>query len=69
MKLLIVKVKLYAHTFWATLSRAREKAISPANQVFSHVVKRERRKGAESAREHLELVKDELKDVISEGIA
>jgi DNA-binding GntR family transcriptional regulator len=68
-KLLIAKVKLYADKFLATIPKAREKAISPANQVFSHVVKRERRKGAESTREHLELVKDKLKDVISERIA
>jgi len=34
-KLLIAKVKLYADKFLATLSRGREKAISPANQVFS----------------------------------
>jgi hypothetical protein len=70
-KLLIAKVKLYADKFLATLSRGREKAISPANQVFSHVVNRERRKGAESTRERLKLakVKDRLKDVISEGIA
>jgi len=69
MKLLIVKVKLYADKFLATIPKAREKAISTANQVFSHVVKGESKKAAESARVHLELVKDKLKDVISEGIA
>lgn len=53
----------------ATIPKAREKAISTANQVFSHVVKGESKKAAESARVHLELVKDKLKDVISEGIA
>ena len=70
-KLLIAKVKLYADKFLATLSRGREKAISPANQVFSHVVKRESKKATENMRMHLKLVqvKDKLKDVISEGIA
>ena len=68
-KLLIAKVKLYADNFLAAIPKAREKAISTANQVFSHVVKGESKKAAESARVHLELVKDKLKDVISEGIA
>lgn len=69
MKLLIAKVKLYADTFSATLPKAREKAISTANQVFSHVVKGEGKKAAESMREHLEMVEDKLKEVVSERIA
>ena len=71
MKLLMVKVKLYADKFLATIPKAREKAVSPANQVFSHVVKRESKKATENMRMHLKLVqvKDKLKDVISEGIA
>ena len=65
MKLLILKVELYADKFWATLPRAKEKAISTANQVFSHVAKGEGKKAAESTREHLEMVNDKLKEVIS----
>ena len=66
MKLLIEKVEFYADKFWATLPKAREKAISTANQVFYHVVKGDSKKAAQSMREHLELVKDKLKDVMSE---
>jgi len=66
MKLLIEKVELYADKFWATLPKTREKAISTVNQVFSNVIKGEGREAAESMREHLELVKDKLKDVMSE---
>jgi len=66
MKLLIAKVELYANTFWATLPKARGKSISTVNQVFSHVIKGEGKKAAESMREHLDLVKDKLKDVMSE---
>ena len=68
-KLLVAEVKLYAGKFLAAIPRAREKAISAASRVFSVVVKGESNKAAESMRMHLELVKDKLKDVISEGIA
>lgn len=68
MKLLIEKVEFYADKFWATLPKAREKAISTVNQVFYHVVEGDSKKAAQSMREHLELVKDKLKDVISEGV-
>ena len=67
MKLLIAKVELHADKFWATLPKARGKSISTVNQVFSHVIKGEGKKAAESMREHLDLVKDKLKDVISEA--
>jgi len=68
MKLLIEKVELYADKFWATLPKTRGKAISTANQVFYHVIKGDSKEAAQSMREHLELVKDKLKDVISEGV-
>ena len=68
MKLLIGKVELYADKFWATLSKNKENAISTVNQVLSHVVRDEGDKAAESMREHLDLVNEKLKDVISEGI-
>jgi DNA-binding FadR family transcriptional regulator len=68
-KLLVAEVKLYAGKFLAAIPRAREKGISAASRVFSVVVKGESNKAAESAHVHLELVKDKLKDVISEGIA
>ena len=68
MKLLIEKVELYADKFWATLPKTRGKAISTANQVCYHVIKGDSKEAAQSMREHLELVKDKLKDVISEGV-
>jgi len=68
MKLLIEKVEFYADKFWATLPKTRGKAISTVNQVFYHVVKGDSKKAAQSMHEHLELVRDKLKDVISEGV-
>ena len=68
MKLLIGKMELYADKFWATIPKTREKTIDTANQVISHVAKGEGIKAAESMHAHLELVKDKLKDVISEGL-
>ena len=68
MKLLIEKVELYADKFWATLPKSRGKGISTINQVFSNVTKAEAKEAAESMLEHLDLVKEKLKDVISEDI-
>jgi len=68
MKLLIEKVEFYADKFWATLPKSKKKAIATVNQIFSHVVKGDSKKAAESMHEHLELVTEKLRDVISEDI-
>jgi GntR family transcriptional repressor for pyruvate dehydrogenase complex len=67
MKLLIEKTEVFADKFWATLPKAKEIAIATANQVLFHVTNGDGQKAAESMHEHLELVKDKLKDVILEG--
>lgn len=67
MKLLIEKMEVYADKFWATLPSVRMQAISTANQVITHVANGKGRQAAESMNAHLELVKNKLRDVISEG--
>ncbi|MBW1730266.1 MAG: FadR family transcriptional regulator [Deltaproteobacteria bacterium] len=67
MKLLIQKMEVFADKFWATLPSARDRAISTANQVITYVSKGDGRRAAESIKDHLELVTDQLKAVISES--
>jgi GntR family transcriptional repressor for pyruvate dehydrogenase complex len=67
MKLLIQKMEVFAGKFWATLPSAREQAVSTASQVITSVSKGESQKAAESMKEHLELVTERLKHVLSES--
>ena len=67
MKLLIEKVELYADKFWATVDRGKEKSIFTINQTYHHVAQGESKKAAQSMREHLQLVKEKLRDVLSDA--
>ncbi|HDM09984.1 MAG: FadR family transcriptional regulator [Deltaproteobacteria bacterium] len=67
MKLLIQKMEAFADKFWATLPSARNRVISTADQVITSISKGDGQRASESIKDHLELVTEQLKTVISES--
>lgn len=67
MKLLIQKMEAFADKFWATLPSARNRVISTTDQVITSISKGDGQRASESIKDHLELVTEQLKTVISES--
>jgi len=64
MKLLIDKVETYADQFWATSPKSRIEGVFTITQVLSYVIKGEGDKASKSMRDHLDLVREKLSDVV-----